>query len=103
MGVIRTFCPLGYILPTGTYFDLGVLGHFTHLDIFWYLGILEHFSIENKKNCYNSQRFWIITSFYVCVKIYYLQKELKHFGLEILVIHKILEDIVLNIFKNIFW
>ena len=103
MGVIRTFCPLECILPTGTYFDLGVLGHFTHLDIFWYLGILEHFSIENKKNCYNSQRFWIITSFYVCVKIYYLQKELKHFGLEILVIHKILEDIVLNIFKNIFW
>ena len=29
--------------------------------------------------------------------------ELKHFGLEILVIHGILEHIVLNIFENIFW
>ena len=45
IGHIRT---LGYILPTGTYFDLGVLGHFSHWDIFCYFGILEHFSIENK-------------------------------------------------------
>ena len=35
--------------------------------------------------------------------IYYSQKELKHFGLEILVINEILECIVLNISKNIFW
>ena len=35
--------------------------------------------------------------------MYYSQKELKYFGLEILVIHGILEDIVLSIFKYIFW
>ena len=35
--------------------------------------------------------------------IYYSQKALKHFGLEILVIHGILEHIVLNTFKYIFW
>ena len=34
---------------------------------------------------------------------YYSQKELKHFGVEILVIHGILDLIVLNIFKYIFW
>ena len=34
--------------------------------------------------------------------MYYSQKELKHFGLEILVIHGILEDIDLNIFKLYF-
>ena len=34
--------------------------------------------------------------------IYYSKKELKYFGLEILVIHEILEHIVLNIFKYIF-
>ena len=34
--------------------------------------------------------------------IYYSQKELKHFGLDILVIHAILDHIVLNIFKYIF-
>ena len=34
--------------------------------------------------------------------MHYSQKELKHFGLEILVIHGILEHIVLNIFKYIF-
>ena len=33
--------------------------------------------------------------------IYYSQKELKHLGLEILVIHGILEHIILNIFKYI--
>ena len=37
-----------------------------------------------------------------CVKIYYSQKELKHFDLEVLVIHEILENIALNIFKYIF-
>ena len=37
------------------------------------------------------------------IYIYYLQKELKRFGLEILVIRGILEHIVLNIFKYIFW
>ena len=31
------------------------------------------------------------------------QKELRHFGLEILVTHGTLEHIVLNIFKYIFW
>ena len=35
--------------------------------------------------------------------IYYLQKELKHSDFEILVIHGILEEIVLNFFKYIFW
>ena len=34
--------------------------------------------------------------------IYYSQKELKHFALEILVIHGILEHVLLNIFKYIF-
>ena len=34
---------------------------------------------------------------------YYSQKELKHFGLQISVIHEILEHIVLNIFKYRFW
>ena len=32
----------------------------------------------------------------------YLQKELEHFGLDILVIHGILEHVVLNIFKYLF-
>ena len=40
---------------------------------------------------------------YVCVKIYYSEKQVKHFGLETLVIYEILEHIVLNIFKYIFW
>ena len=35
--------------------------------------------------------------------MYYSQNELKHFGLEILVIHGILEHIVLIIFKYIIW
>ena len=81
---IKIFC------SAGTYFDLGVLKHFE----------LEK---SDKKNCYNSQRFRIITSLYFWVKIYYSQKELKHFGLQISVIHEILEHIVLNIFKYIFW
>ena len=34
--------------------------------------------------------------------IYYSLKELKHFGLEILVIHRLLEYIILDIFKYIF-
>ena len=34
--------------------------------------------------------------------IYYSHKELKSFGLHILVLHEILENIVLNIFKYIF-
>ena len=29
-------------------YNLEVLGHFAQCDIFWYLGILEHLSIENK-------------------------------------------------------
>ena len=37
------------------------------------------------------------------IYIYYSQKELKHFGLEILVTHGILEQNVLNIFRYIFW
>ena len=34
--------------------------------------------------------------------IYQSQKELKHFGLETLVIHGILDDVVLNILKYMF-
>ena len=35
--------------------------------------------------------------------MYYSQKELKYFDLGILVIHGMLEHIVLNIFKYMFW
>ena len=48
-GGIRTICRLGYLLNTRTYFDLGVLNHFAHWDVFLNLRILEHFRIENKK------------------------------------------------------
>ena len=34
VGGNRKFCPLGDLLPTGTYFDLGVLGHFALWGIF---------------------------------------------------------------------
>ena len=53
------------------------------------------------RNCHNSQRFCVITSLHVCVKIYYSQKELKPFGFGILVIQEILEYVFFNIFKYI--
>ena len=45
---IRTFWPLGHVLPTGAYFDFGVLGNFSPLGVFLGLGVLAHFVLKNK-------------------------------------------------------
>ena len=82
-------------MPTETYFVLP--------GIFWTQGIKTF-----KKNWQNSSRYQvfmynIVDNYPNLPNIYYSLKELKHFGLEILVIHRLLEYIILDIFKYIFW
>ena len=91
------------IWPTGTYFCLGVLGHFCSLghilifkdNMFWQRKLYSK-DLSKFTKILNYYKFFCII-FYV--KIYYSQKESEHFGLEILVIHEIVEHIVLNLME----
>ena len=92
LGGIRTFLP-----PSpGIFLDLGVLEHFRLKNQTRKIGkVHEDFELH--------QVFLWQTVLIFAIYISYSQKELKHFSLEILVIHGILEDIVLNVFEYIFW
>ena len=75
------------------------------------LGVLKHFRLKNQTRKIGKVHesfglhhvFLWQTVLIFAIYISYSQKELKYFSLEILVIHGILEDIVLNVFEYIFW